>query len=350
VVLHGRGHPGLVPRARRPELTTAPVIDIHAHFVPPGFLRLIEAEGQAHGATLRPGAAGPTIMLGQVPIGPITSAYHDVDQRLRAMDRQGVTVHALSLMPPMVYWADADLGLRLARAVNDAMAEAIRARPDRLTGLATLPMQAPDAAVAEVGRAVTTLGLRGVYLGTNVRSTDLDDPSLTPVFARIAELGVPIFLHPLNVLGGPRVGAYYLHNLLGNPFDTAVAAARLVFGGVFDRFPSLRVCLPHAGGALPYVLGRLDRGYRVRPECRHLPRPPSAYLEHFFFDTIAHSPDALRYLIGLVGAERVMLGSDYCFDMGYDDPVGALAAVGSLSPDDRARILGGNARRLLRLD
>ncbi len=327
-----------------------PVVDIHAHFVPEGYLRLIEAEGQAHGLSLRPGHDGPFIMIGPVPIGPITPAYHDLGRRLRAMDAQGVTLHALSLMPPMVYWADADLGLRLARTVNDAIAEAVRAHPDRLVGLATLPLQAPEAAVAEASRAVTQLGLRGVYLGTNVRGMDLDDPSLTPVFARIAELDAPVFLHPLNVLGGGRVGAYYLHNLLGNPFDTAVAAARLVFGGVLDRFPSLRVCLPHAGGAFPYLVGRLDQGYRVRPECRHLARPPSAYLEHFLFDTITHSPDALRYLIGLVGADRVMLGSDYCFDMGYEDPVGALKAVEPLSSDDRARILGGNALKLLRLD
>jgi aminocarboxymuconate-semialdehyde decarboxylase len=288
-------------------------------------------------------------MVGQVPIGPITPGYHDLDRRLRDMDRQGVAIHALSLMPPMVYWADAALGVRLACLVNDAMARAARAHPDRLVGLATLPLQAPPAAVDEATRAVTELGLRGVYLGTNVGGTDLDDPTLTPVFARIAELGVPVFLHPLNVVGGPRVGAYYLHNLLGNPFDTAMAGARLVFGGVLDRFPSLRVCLPHAGGALPYLLGRLDRGYRVRPECRHLPRPPSAYVDRFVFDTIAHSPDALRYLIGLVGADRVMVGSDYCFDMGYEDPVGALKAVEPLSEGDRARILGGNAMRLLGL-
>jgi aminocarboxymuconate-semialdehyde decarboxylase len=266
------------------------------------------------------------------------------------MDARGVALHALSLMPPMVYWADADLGLRLARVVNDAIAAAVRAHPDRLVGLATLPLQAPAAAAAEAGRAVTELGLRGVYLGTNVRGTDLDDGSLAPVFGRVAELGVPVFLHPLNVLGGGRVGAYYLHNLLGNPFDTAVAAARLIFGGVLDRYPSLRVCLAHAGGAFPYLVGRLDRGYRVRRECRHLPRPPSAYVDRLYFDTIAHSPDALRYLIGLVGAERVMLGSDYCFDMGLEDPVSALAAVQPLSPEDRARILGGNARRLLGLD
>jgi aminocarboxymuconate-semialdehyde decarboxylase len=325
------------------------VVDIHAHFVPEGYLRLIETEGSAHGLSLRAGPDGPLIMIGSVPIGPITPGYHDLEQRLRDMDRQGVGIHALSLMPPMVYWADVALGLRLARLVNDAMAAAARAHPDRLVGLATLPMQARDAAVAEVGRAVGELGLRGVYLGTNVRGTDLDDPSLTPVFQRIAELGVPVFLHPLNVLGGPRVAAYYLHNLLGNPFDTAAAGARLIFGGVLDRFPSLRVCLPHAGGALPYLLGRLDRGYRVRPECRHLPRPPSAYVDRFYFDTIAHSPDALRCLIGVAGADRVMLGSDYCFDMGYEDPVVALKDAEPLSDGDRARILGGNAVRLLGL-
>jgi aminocarboxymuconate-semialdehyde decarboxylase len=248
-----------------------------------------------------------------------------------------------------VYWADADLGLRLARVVNDAIAEAVRTHRDRLVGLATLPLQAAEAAVAEVSRAVRELGLRGVYLGTNVRGVDLDEAGFTPVFARIAELGVPVFLHPLNVLGGGRVGAYYLHNLLGNPFDTAVAAARLVYGGVLDRFPTLRVCLPHAGGAFPYLLGRIDHGYRVRAECRHLPRPPSAYLDRFFFDTISHSPGALRFLIGLVGADRVMLGSDYCFDMGYEEPVKALAAVEGLGAADRERILGGNAVKLLGL-
>ena len=182
-------------------MARSPVVDIHAHFVPEGYLRLIEAEGQAHGLSLRLGPDGPFIMIGPVPIGPITPAYHDLDRRLQAMDAQGVTIHALSLMPPMVYWADAALGLRLARLVNDAIAEAVRARPDRLVGLTTLPLQAPEAAVAEVGRAVTELGLRGVYLGTNVRGADLDDPSLEPVFARIAELGVPVFLHPLNVVG-----------------------------------------------------------------------------------------------------------------------------------------------------
>jgi aminocarboxymuconate-semialdehyde decarboxylase len=324
-------------------------VDIHAHFVPEAYLDLVESDGARHGVGLRRGPDGPVVMVGAIPFGPISPRYHDLDLRLRTMDAQGVTVHALSLMPPMVYWADEALGITLARLVNDAMARAGRTHPGRLVGLATLPMQAPEAAAAEARRAVQELGCRGVYLGTNVRGRELDDPAFLPFWETIAALGVPVFLHPINVIGGERLGAYYLHNLLGNPFDTAVAAARLVYGGVLDRFPALRVCLPHAGGAFPYLLGRLDRGHAARPECRHLPRPPSAYLPHFYFDTISHAPDALRYLVTVAGADRVMLGSDYCFDMGYDDPVGALDAVRPLSRGDRERILGGTALTLLGL-
>ncbi len=330
-------------------MTRPAVVDIHAHFVPEGYLDLVESEGARHGVGLRRGPDGPVIMVGEIPFGPISPRYHDLGLRLRTMDSQGVTVHALSLMPPMVYWADEALGVRLARLVNDAMAEAARAHPGRLVGLATLPMQAPEAAVAEAGRAVRELGCRGVYLGTNVRGRELDDPAFLPVFETVAALGVPVFLHPLNVIGAERLAPYYLHNLLGNPFDTAVAAARLIYGGVLDRVPALRICLPHAGGAFPYLVGRLDRGHAVRPECRHLPRPPSAYLPHFYFDTISHAPEALRYLVSVAGPDRVMLGSDYCFDMGYDDPVGAVDAVHPLSRGDRERILGGNALALLGL-
>jgi aminocarboxymuconate-semialdehyde decarboxylase len=286
--------------------------------------------------------------VGPVPIGPISPHYYDLDLRLKAMDSQGVAVHTLSLMPPMVYWADEASALGLARLVNDAMAEAARAHPDRFVVLATLPMQNPAAAVSEVDRAVNELGCRGIYLGTNVRGKELTDVSFLPVFERIHALGVPIFLHPLNVIGAQRLVSYHLHNLLGNPFDTAVAAANLIFSGLLDRFPKLNVCLPHAGGALPYLIGRLNHGWKVRPECRALKKPPSSYLRRFTYDTISHAPESLRYLIDLVGADRVMLGSDYCFDMGYERPVEAVTAL-KLSRSDQEKILHGNAARLLRL-
>jgi aminocarboxymuconate-semialdehyde decarboxylase len=329
--------------------STIRVIDIHAHFIPEEYLRLIEEQGEPYGVSLRRGANGPMIVVGQAVIGPITAHYHNLDVRLKAMDAQGVRVHALSLNPPMVYWADNDLGVRLARLVNDAMAEATRAHPERFVALATLPMQDPEATVNEVDRAVKELGCRGIYLGTNVRGKELNDSSFLPVFERINALGVPIFLHPFNVIGSQRLTSYYLHNLLGNPFDTAVAAANLIFSGLLDRFPKLNICLPHAGGAFPYLIGRLNHGWKVREECRALKKPPLSYLRRFTYDTISHAPESLRYLIDLVGADRVMLGSDYCFDMGYERPVQVVTAL-KLSSSDQEKILGGNAARLLRLD
>jgi aminocarboxymuconate-semialdehyde decarboxylase len=288
------------------------------------------------------------ILVGHATIGPITPDYYDLNQRLKAMDAQAVTVHALSLMPPMVYWAGGPLGLRVARLVNDAMAEATQLYPDRFVALATLPMQDPEAAVSELNRAVEALGCRGVYLGTNVLGKELTDSSFLPVFERIQALQTPVFLHPLNVIGGQRLTRYYLHNLLGNPFDTAVAAANLIFSGLLDRFPKLTVCLPHAGGAFPYLIGRLDRGWKVRDECRALKKPPSSYLRRFTYDTISHAPASLDYLIKLVGVDRVMLGSDFCFDMGYERPVKAVTAL-KLGRKAEEKLLGGNAKRLLRL-
>jgi aminocarboxymuconate-semialdehyde decarboxylase len=327
---------------------TLAAIDIHAHFVPEEYLRLIDTEGEPYGVRLRHGPNGPLIAIGHVAIGPITAHYHDPDLRLKTMDAQRVTVHALSLMPPMVYWADGVLGLRLARLVNDAMAEAARAHPERFLFLATLPMQDPEAAVNEVNRAVTQLGCRGIYLGTNVRGKELTDPSFLPIFERIHGLGVPIFLHPLNVIGAQRFTSYYLHNLLGNPFDTAVAAANMIFSGLLDRFPKLQICLPHAGGALPYLIGRLNHGWKVRQECKVLNKPPASYLRRFTYDTISHAPESLKYLIDLVGADRVMMGSDYCFDMGYPRPVKVVAAL-KLARTDKDKILHSNAARILRL-
>jgi aminocarboxymuconate-semialdehyde decarboxylase len=181
-----------------------------------------------------------------------------------------------------------------------------------------------------------------------VRDRELSDRSFFPAYERIADLGLPIFLHPM-MINNERLKQYYLINLLGNPFDTAVAATHLIFGGVLDAFPKLEVSLPHAGGALPILRGRLDRGFEVRGECKTIPQPPSEYLKRFTYDTISYSATIMDDLVGLVGADRIMMGSDYCFDIAYNDPVKIVNGITSLDDDERRQILWGNAARLLKL-
>jgi aminocarboxymuconate-semialdehyde decarboxylase len=325
-------------------------IDIHAHYFPEGYLQLLGAEGERYGAGYRRAAEGFYITGAGRPLGPLPLKFIDLAERIAEMDAQGVAVQALSLTSPMVYWAEPDLSHRLARAFNDGASAAHLAYPDRLVGLLTLPMTDAERSLDELERAARLPGMRGVYMGTNIETHDLSDARFTPVFARIEALGLPIFLHPLQVVGGKRLQPYYLSNLIGNPVDTAIAAAHLIFGGVLDRFPSLEINLPHAGGALPILIGRFDHGHRVRPETRHLPQPPSAYLRRFTYDTIGHAPEILRFVISQVGADRVLLGSDYCFDMGLADPLGDVERLDVLTAAERDLIAGQTASRLLALE
>ena len=327
------------------------IIDLHAHFVPRAFLETIEKEGGPHGASLRRVGNEPTMVVGGRPYGPITRHYFETRPRIAEMDKTRVDMQVLSLCPPMVYWADSGLGVRLAQTFNDELAAAVADEPDRLAGLATVPLQDVGAATVELERAVVGLGLKGVAIGSNVNGKDLDHADFLPFFARAEALSALVFIHPLDVIGVERIRSYYLHNGLGNPFDTAVAAARLAMGGILDRFPRLQVCLAHGGGALPWLVGRLDRVYKVRPEARDKARRrPGAYLRRFHYDTVVHSELALRYLVDLVGNDRVVVGSDYRFDMGCLDPRRTLSAARELSRKDRSAILGGKAaRKLLRL-
>jgi aminocarboxymuconate-semialdehyde decarboxylase len=325
-------------------------IDVHAHYYPEAYLKLIEAEGGPFGAKVEDTAKGRTVQVGPLFAGPIHPKFVSIDERLQAMDEQAVAVQALSLTQPMVYWASGELSRRLAIAFNDAVAAAHVAHSTRLVGLAILPMQEPSIALAELERVIRLPGIRGVYMATRIRDQDLSNPNFWPVYERLEDLGLPVFLHPVDVIGmADRLTSYFLSNLLGNPFDTAIAASHLIFGGVLDRFPRLNFVLPHGGGALPYLIGRIEHGWRVRSECRHLERSPREYLPRFHYDTITHDPDALRFLIDLVGSERVLLGSDYCFDMGYDQPVDVVVQHTGLTEAQRGNILLGNAARLLRM-
>lgn len=201
----------------------------------------------------------------------------------------------------------------------------------------------------EIGRVATLPGIRGVCVATHVLGRDLSDPSLFPVYERLEAHGLPMFLHPTYVLAPDRLQAHYLTNLLGNPFETAIAAAHLIFGQVLDRFPRLEVVLPHAGGAFPFLVGRLRRGWEKRAELAKLCASPESYLRRFHYDTIGYSEPVLDFLLRHVGSDRILMGSDYCFPIAYEQPVEIITAVPTLPPDQQVAILEGNARRLLRL-
>jgi aminocarboxymuconate-semialdehyde decarboxylase len=324
------------------------IIDIHAHWYPEEWLKVFEKDGPREGARLERGPTGYAIRTERIT-NSFDEQFVDLDLRRAGMDRQGVDVHALSLTAPMVYWASPGLGLALSQAYNDAAAAAHSRHPERFVGLAMLPMQAPGLALAELERCARLPGMRGLYLATNINGADLDEKRYWDVYAKAEELGWAVFLHPVDTIGRERTTRYYLKNLLGNPYDTGVAAASLIFGGVMDAFPKLEVNLPHAGGTFPWLIGRLDHGTRVRPELKHMQRLPSEYLRRFSYDTIGHDERINTNLVRLVGADRVLLGSDYCFDMGLNDPVATVARIDGLSEAERDQIRGGSAARLLRL-
>jgi aminocarboxymuconate-semialdehyde decarboxylase len=323
-------------------------IDIHAHYFPQVYLDLVADEGKRFNASYNMTEKGWYIKTPAGNNGPLPTSFIDLKARIADMDQQGVAVQAISLTAPMLYWCDAELSTKLAKAWNDAASAAHQAYPTRLVVFLTLPMLYPDRALDELNRASKLPGVRGVYLGTNIAGKDLDDPLFEPILARIEALDLPIFLHPVDVIGGDRLKPFFLSNLIGNPVDTAVAACHLIFGGVLDRHPKLQIGLPHAGGVLPMLIGRIDQGWRTRDDLKPLPQAPSAYLQRFTYDTIIHSKAAMEFVIREVGAERIMLGSDYCFTMGYSRPVQFLEQL-DLGSAERKMILGGNAARLLKV-
>ena len=322
-------------------------IDIHAHWYPPEWLKLFEKDGAREDAVLERTATGYKLRAKQLT-NVFDERFVDLGSRLRKMDEIHVDMHALSLTTPMVYWASPGLGLALSQAFNDAASAAHAKHPARFVGLAMLPMQAPQLALKELERAAKLPGMRGMYLATNVNGLELDEKCFFDIYAKAQELDWTIFLHPVDTIGKDRTVRYYLKNLCGNPYDTGIAAAHLIFGGVLDKFEKLQFNLPHAGGTMPGLIGRWDQGTKVRPELKHMNRPPSEYLRRFTYDTIGHDDRINANLVKMVGADRVTLGSDYCFDMGLEDPLATVKRL-RLEKSEEALITGGNAMRILNL-
>jgi len=325
-------------------------IDVHAHWYPKRVLELVARYGPAYGVEwTEVEGTGPQFRIGHLLTGPLGPRFVDLDARLRAMDEQGVAVQALSFSQPMVDWAPPELAERLAATFNEELCAAHAHARTRLVGLAALPMCTPSIAAREVDRVAKLPGIRGIYLSTHVNGRDLSHEAFLPVFERIQDLGLPVFLHPVFVIGHERLQQYYLTNLLGNPFESAIAAAHLVFGGVLDRFPTLEVVLPHAGGAFPWLIGRLSRGWKKRADLKRIKHSPQQYLRRFHYDTIGYSGALLEHLARMVGPDRILMGSDYCFPIAYERPVEVVADNPALQETDKRAILELNAKRLLRL-
>jgi aminocarboxymuconate-semialdehyde decarboxylase len=325
-------------------------VDVHTHFAPPAAMAEARRGNGIDGLAIERAGGQEWVVHRQGFRWPLCRSFYDVEARLTAMDELGVDLAVVSMAPPLfMYWVqDAGAVTDLCRQTNDALADFAAASSGRIEAVATLPMQDPDAAARELRRAVEELGLKGAEIAPRVENTPLDELSVRPVLMTAAELGVPLILHPYHV--GPRPGLedFYLSNLVGNPLETTVGAARLIFSGVLDELERLNLVLMHGGGYLPYQIGRLDHGHRVRAESRTCRHTPSSYLTRFWYDTVTHAPVPLEFLIRQVGADRVVYGTDFPYDMAAGPFEDQLAGV-ALDEAGLARIAGGNALELLGL-
>jgi aminocarboxymuconate-semialdehyde decarboxylase len=305
-----------------------------------------------------PGRAVAQMMVDDQPFRTVFPNVWDPLVRLEEADLQGVDVQVLSTVPVMFsYWAQAEHALQLGRTLNEHLAEVCRAHPGRFAGLGTVPMQAPDLAIGELERCVRELGLAGGQNGTQVNRKKLGDASLYELYEAASDLGAAVFVHPWDLLGGDRLAHYWLAWLVGMPAESAVAICSLLFAGVLERLPRLRIAFAHGGGSFPGTIGRIQHGYEVRPDLCAIDaqRSPRDHLARdgrpasFYVDSLVHDPLALRYLIDLMGADRIALGTDYPFPLGEAEPGRLIRSLG-LDADSEARLLGGSALEFLGLD
>jgi aminocarboxymuconate-semialdehyde decarboxylase len=327
-------------------------IDIHTHILPeklpdlrnaPSGERLIRIEHHA------PGRA--RMILNGSLFREIASNSWDVATRLAECDAAGVGVQVLSTVPVMFsYWAEPEPALELARHLNDHIAGVVAAHPTRFVGLGTIPMQSPDLAIRELERCVRDLGLAGIEIGSNVNGANLDAPELFPIFEAAVSLGAAVFVHPWEMVGRERMTRYWLPWLVGMPAETSLAICSLIFGGVLEKLPKLRIAFAHGGGAFPATIGRIVHGFEVRPDLCAVANDvsPREYLKRIYLDSLVHDPRMLRYLLDLMGSDRIALGTDYPFPLGEAVP-GALIDSCAFPERTRARLLHGTALEWLDL-
>lgn len=328
-------------------------IDIHCHY------HVVEAEPLV--AALKPLEYAPAHIYATAFTREVNAKQAadrremltSVERRLADMDRMGIDIQAVSPSPSQYfYWAPADLCVETSRLINDRVAAIVAEHPRRFVGIGTVPLQNVDLAIAELERCVKDLDLRGIEINSNVNGANLTDPALglERFFRRVQDLGVLIFIHPWAFSHGERLTEHYFSNVIGMPLESTIAVGQLIFDGVMARNPKLKVVVAHAGGYIAHYHGRFDHVFRARPDGRvAITRKPSTYLRRFYFDTITFDAPMLRNLIDTWGADHVLLGTDYPYDMAETDPVGFVQSVPRLTREDARRIMGGNAARLLKL-
>jgi aminocarboxymuconate-semialdehyde decarboxylase len=323
------------------------IIDFHNHYYPDAYLDELRT-GRTN-ARLEKDSQGRTLVHYPGDYNVVAVGHRDLDEKIRAMDAAGVDVQAFSLTTPGVHIEERERGIELAQLVNDEFASAVHLHAGRFAALAALPLQDPAASVTELDRAIG-LGHRGVTLFSNINGRTLDEDEYFPLWERIAHHDVPAFIHPTNPATLGAMKDYRLTALLGFQFDTTIAVTRLIFAGVLERLPTLKIVVGHLGGTIPFMAERVGRGFEVYPECQQrLTRPPAEFFAKLYYDTVNYSPGALKLGVEFAGADHIVFGSDYPHQVGYIDR--ALNAVRGLpvTEAERGRILGGNAAALLKL-
>jgi aminocarboxymuconate-semialdehyde decarboxylase len=331
----------------RPARSAKPVIDTHGHLLVPEANALAEGHPReaADAAAERASFSAASIAANQAQISRVWPQLTSVARRLADLDAIGVDIQLVGPMPMHRYWAEPDLAAKLTTVTNEAVAAHCADGAGRLLGLGTLPLQHPALAVRELERAVSERGLKGVSVSTNVDGRELADPAFDPVWEAAAGLGAVVFVHPWGCSLGSRLATHFLGNTFGQPAETALALSHLIFDGALDRHPRLKLLAAHGGGFLPTYIGRSDHAWEQRPDARGCAQPPSSYLRRIWYDALVYTPQALRHLIEAAGSDKVVLGTDYPFDMGVTDPVERATAAG-LPASDLTAILSGNAAAL----
>jgi aminocarboxymuconate-semialdehyde decarboxylase len=326
-------------------------IDFHTHIIPEDFPNFNEKfSGDRWPSLHRTCTCGANIMVAGKVFREVTDQCWDPVKRIQDMEREKVDMQVLSPIPvTFSYWAPAAEAEAMARLQNDFIADTVKQYPDRFIGLGAVPLQNPEVAIREMDRCMNVLGMKGIEIGTNMNGNNLDDPSLIEFFQMCEKWNVPLFVHPWETLGKERMPRHNLMYTVGMPSETALAAASLILGGVIEKFPGLKICFAHGGGSFPYILPRLDNGWKVWPHLRLIPHPPSHYVNNFYFDSLVNDPVNVQYLIDRFGHERILMGSDYPFLLREAPPGEVIDRTFAVTEEQRKAMLGGNVLRFLNI-